>query len=117
MTSRRQLERRRAALIERCAVQRVQLGEMVMPFANTARGFDSGMKGLRQMLTRPAAVVLGIAIVALIIRSRGLRVVGGTLGLASTAWRAGSLVSTLLRNLRADGTGARKLPIRHKIGK
>jgi hypothetical protein len=103
MSSRRELERRRLVLLERCAVQRSRMSSEAAPIVAAGRSIDRGMDQLRRFVTQPAVMVVGLAAFILAGRSRSLRSIGKMTALVSGAWRAGSILVAAAQRLRPLG--------------
>jgi hypothetical protein len=106
MAGRRELEQRRAALLARSAAQRAQLESTGAALTDIARRADGALAKLRRFVTRPVVIVLGVAAVVIVARTRPLRSASKAVGMASAAWRAGALAMALAGRLRPRMTGS-----------
>jgi hypothetical protein len=83
MAGRRELEQRRAALLARSAAQRAQLESTGAAITGMARRADGALAKLRRFVTRPVVIVLGVATVVIVARTRPLRSASKAVGMAS----------------------------------
>lgn len=110
MATYRELVRRRAVLLERCAAERVRLTGYAAPIVAVAGRIDHGIARARRLAGQPAAIIGVLAGVALLVRFRPLRSAGKTVGLVASAWRAGSAVTSLVSRVRKNSAPARQIP-------
>lgn len=82
-----ELAQRRAALLRRCAVQRLQLRYELAPIHARLAAIDRGLRLVQNLVTQPAVLVIGATVVLMLGRSRVLRLLGGALAVLATVRR------------------------------
>lgn len=104
-----ELVSRRAALIERCAAERARLSGYTAPLRSVAERIDHGIARARRLASQPVVILGVLASVALLVRSRQLRWAGKTVGLVATAWRARSMVTSLVSRVRKNSPAVQRV--------
>jgi hypothetical protein len=90
----------RAELLERCATQRADLGQLIEPFQAGVVSADKAIEWLRRRALHPVAIGAGIVLFLALGRARSWRLIG-TLGLVPPILQAAAVVVTALQRRRS----------------